>query len=89
MLNALCNRPERLRKTHPFVFERSRPERVIGGQQVEIGLEAEICFSAHALCLTGYLSPLHAALTCPDLFPARRRDARLNFPQVRSEEAWL
>lgn len=34
--------------------ERSGPARVISNQQIQIGRKAEICFSAHALCLTAY-----------------------------------
>src|SRR5215469_15687639 len=55
MLNALCKRRERLSKACLFLFERNRPQWVISDQQIEIGLEAEIYRSAHALWLTGYL----------------------------------
>ena len=63
MLDALRKTPERLSQACLFLFERSRPQRVVSDQQVEIGLEAEVYRSAHALWLPGYLGSISAGLT--------------------------
>jgi hypothetical protein len=51
VLNALCKTPQRPSQPCFFLREGSRPQRVISDQQVEVGLEAEVYFFAHALCL--------------------------------------